>query len=99
MANNSKTTSAAKPATTRSTAARFPPAALRDARRNAGEDTNALDRIESNITVTAFRDLNPFCGPTVARRIPLAVHVPASVQTQLAALTQTLPASLAVRHQ
>jgi len=62
MAKNSKATSAAKPAVARSAAARVPAAAPRGARRNIGEYTNAhvLDRIESTISVTTFRDLNPF---------------------------------------
>jgi hypothetical protein len=83
----------------RSTAARIPPAAPRGARRNTGEYTNAhvLDRIESTITVTTFRDLNPFCSPTAAPGRPFAVHAHESVQTQLAALTHTLLASSALQ--
>jgi hypothetical protein len=101
MAKNSKATSAAKPAIARSTAARIPPAAPRGARRNIGEYTNAhvLDRIESTITVTTFRDLNPFCSPIAARARPFAVHVHEGAQTQLAALTHTLLANSAVQDQ
>jgi hypothetical protein len=103
MAKNSKATSAAKQAMTRSTAARVPPAAPRGARRHVGEYTNAhvLDRIESTITITitTLRDLNPFCNATAARARPFAVHVHESVQTQLAALTHTLLANSAARDQ
>jgi len=85
----------------RSIAARIPPAAPRGVRRNIGEYTNApvLDRIESTITVTTFRDLNPFYSPTAARGRPFAVYVHESVQTQLAALTHILLASSAVQDQ
>jgi hypothetical protein len=86
---------------TRSTAARIPPAAPRGARRNTGESTAAhvLDRIESAIAVTTFRDLNPFCSSIAACGRPFAVRVHESMQTQLAALTHALLASSAVHDQ
>jgi len=77
----------------RSTAARISPAAPRGARRNIGEYTNALDRIESTLTVTTIRDLNPFRSSTAARGRPFAVRVHESAQTKPAALTDTLLAS------
>jgi hypothetical protein len=82
---------------TRSTTAPAP----RGARRHAGKFGGAPlpDRIESTITVTTFRDLNPFCNPTAARGRPFAVHVHESARTQLEALTHTLLASSAVQDQ
>jgi hypothetical protein len=75
--------------------------APRGARRRAGKfgDAPLPDRIESTITVTTFRDLNPFCSPTAARGRPFAVHVHESVQTQLAAPTHTLLANSAPQDQ
>jgi hypothetical protein len=82
---------------TRSTTAPAP----RGARRHAGKFGGAPlpDRIESTITVTTFRDLNPFYSPIAARGRPFAVHAHKSVQTQLAALTHTLLANSAVQDQ
>jgi hypothetical protein len=97
MAGNSKAVSAAKQAVARSTAARIPPAAPCGARWNIGECTNAhvLDRIDSSITTTTFREVNSFCSPTAARGRPFAVHVHERARTQIAALTRTLLAGSA----
>jgi len=82
----------------RSTAACIPPAAPRGARRSVGEYTDAhlLDRIESTITATTFRDLNPFCSSTTAREKPPAGHAHESAQMQFAALAHTLLTGSAV---
>jgi hypothetical protein len=87
MAKNSKATSAAKPAVAQSAAARVPAAAPRGARRNIGEYAHVLDRIESTISVTTFRDLNPFYSSTAIRGRTFVVRVHESVKTQIAAPT------------